>query len=102
MDILKGTSANFEEEVLNSQKPVLIDFYADWCGPCKMIAPIIEKIANENADIKVVKINVDDEQELAIKYGVMSIPTIVVIKEGKEVNRKVGLADKTEILNMVK
>jgi len=102
MDILKGTSANFEEEVLNSQKPVLIDFYADWCGPCKMIAPIIEKIANENADIKVVKINVDDEQELAIKYGIMSIPTLVVIKEGKEVNRKVGLADKTEILNMVK
>jgi len=102
MDILKGTSANFEEEVLNSQKPVLIDFYADWCGPCKMIAPIIEKIANENADIKVVKINVDDEQELAIKYGIVSIPTLVVIKEGKEENRKVGLADKTEILNMVK
>lgn len=102
MDILKGTSANFEEEVLNCKMPVLIDFYADWCGPCKMIAPIIEKIANENSDIKVVKINVDDEQELAIKYGVMSIPTIVVVKEGKEVNRKVGLADKTELLNLIK
>jgi len=102
MDILKGTSANFEEEVLNSQKPVLIDFYADWCGPCKMLSPIVEQFASENEDIKVVKINVDDEQDLAIEYGIMSIPTLVVIKNGQEANKAVGLISKDEINNLVK
>ena len=100
MEILKITSSNFEEEVLKSEKVVLIDFYAEWCGPCKMISPIVEAIANENADIKVVKVNVDDAQDLALKYEVMSIPTLVVIKNGIETNRTIGLADKTEILNM--
>ena len=100
MDILKVTNANFEQEVLKSEKPVLIDFYADWCGPCKMISPIVEAVAKENEDIKVVKVNVDDAQDLAIKYEVMSIPTLVVIKNGAEINRIIGLADKTEILNM--
>ena len=87
MEIIKANSANFEEEVLKSEKPVLIDFYADWCGPCKMLSPIIDEIAEENSDIKVVKVNVDDSQDLAMKYQVMSIPTLVVIKNGKEINR---------------
>ena len=102
MEILKVTSSNFEGEVLKSEKTVLIDFYADWCGPCKMISPIIEAVAKEKKDIKVVKVNVDDAQELAIQYDVMSIPTLVVIKNGEETKRVVGLVDKTEILNMVK
>ena len=102
MEILNVTSANFDEEVLKSDKTVLIDFYADWCGPCKMFAPIIESVANENEDVKVVKINVDNAQDLAIKYQVMSIPTVVIIKDGKEVNRNVGMASKSQILEMVK
>ena len=102
VEVLKVTSKNFEEEVLQSEKTVLVDFYADWCGPCKMLAPVIEEIANENEDIKVVKVNVDEEQELAVKYDVMSIPTSVVIKNGQEVDRIVGLTGKETILNMVK
>ena len=100
--IINVSSKNFETEVLNSEKTVLIDFYADWCGPCKMLSPVVEQFANENENIKVVKINVDDEQDLAIKYGVMSIPTLVVIKNGQEVNRSVGLVSKDDILNIVK
>lgn len=102
MEILKVTNSNFENEVLSSEKIVLVDFYADWCGPCKMLSPIIEEIAKENEDIKVVKINVDNEQELAIQYGVMSIPTVVAIKQGEEINRRIGLVDKKELLNMVR
>ena len=102
MEIMKVTSANFEEEVLNSDKTVLIDFYADWCGPCKAYSPIVEAVASENEDIKVVKINVDKAQDLAIQYQVMSIPTTVVIKEGKEVNRAVGMVSKSDLLEMVK
>ena len=102
MEIIKVTNSNFEKEVLKSEKTVLIDFYADWCGPCKMISPIVEAVAKEKQDIKVVKVNVDDAQDLAIQYDVMSIPTLVVIKEGQETNRVIGLADKTEILNMIK
>jgi len=102
MEIMKVTSANFEEEVLNSDKTVLIDFYADWCGPCKMFSPVVEAVATENEDIKVVKVNVDDAQDLAIQYQVMSIPTTVVIKEGKEVNRVVGMVSKSDLLEMVK
>lgn len=102
MEVMKVTSANFEEEVLNSDKTVLIDFYADWCGPCKMFSPIVESVAEENEDIKVVKIDVDNAQDLAIKYRVMSIPTIVVIKNGQEVNRNVGVVSKSEIVEMVR
>lgn len=102
MEILKVTSENFESEVLNSEKVVLVDFYADWCGPCKMLSPIVEKVAEENSDIKVVKINVDNAQDLAMKYQVMSIPTLVVIKNGKEINRHVGLIDKEEIIRLIK
>ena len=102
MEILKVTSENFESEVLQSDKPVLIDFYADWCGPCKMLSPIVDEVAEENTDIKVVKINVDNAQDLAMKYQVMSIPTLVVIKDGREVNRSVGLIDKTDIISLIK
>ena len=102
MEIMKVTSANFEEEVLNSDKTVLIDFYADWCGPCKAFSPVVESVASENEDIKVVKVNVDDAQDLAIKYQVMSIPTTVVIKNGQEVNRAVGMMSKSDLVEMVK
>ena len=96
---LKLNSGNFEKEVLNSEQPVLIDFYADWCGPCKMMSPIIEEIANElNGKAKVGKINVDQNQDLAMKYGIMSIPTIIIFKEGKETKRFVGVRDKEELL----
>ena len=102
MEVLKINNSNFEEEVLKSEKTVLVDFYAEWCGPCKMLVPVIEQIAKENEEIKVAKINVDDAQELAEKYGVMSIPTLVVIKKGRETKRQVGLASKSEILSMLK
>lgn len=97
---LNLNSENFEKEVLNSDKPVLVDFYADWCGPCKMMAPIIEEIAEELKEkAKVGKINVDANQELAMEYGVMSIPTLIIFRDGKEVKRFVGLRDKNELLN---
>ncbi len=102
MNIMKVSDENFEQEVLNSNIPVLVDFYADWCGPCKMLSPIVDEVAKENDDIKVVKVNVDESQNTAIKYQVMSIPTLVVIKNGNEVNRSVGLIDKEEVLNLVK
>ena len=102
MNIIKVSDENFEQEVLNSNIPVLVDFYADWCGPCKMLSPIVDEVAKENEDIKVVKVNVDESQNTAIKYQVMSIPTLVVIKNGNEVNRSVGLVDKQEVLNLVK
>ena len=102
MNVIKVNDNNFEEEVLKSNIPVLVDFYADWCGPCKMLSPTVDEVAVENDDIKVVKVNVDESQEVAIKYQVMSIPTLVVIKNGNEVNRSVGLIDKEEILSMIK
>lgn len=102
MSVLDVTNSNFEEEVLQSKETVLVDFYADWCGPCQMLSPIVDEVANEREDIKVCRINVDNEQDLAIKYDVMSIPTLVVIKNGEEVNRTVGLVDKNEILDIIK
>lgn len=102
MSVLDVTSENFEKEVLQSEKPVLVDFYADWCGPCKMLSPIVDQIATENDNIKVCRINIDDEQDLAIQYGIMSIPTLVIIKNGEEANRSVGVVGKSEILEMLK
>ena len=102
MEVLKANDNTFEQEVLKSSIPGLVDFYADWCGPCKMLSPTVDEVAAENDDIKVVKVNVDESQNTAIKYQVMSIPTLVVIKNGNEVNRSVGVIDKEEILNMIK
>lgn len=98
MSVLKITGENYEEEVLNSKEKVLIDFYADWCGPCKMMAPIVEEIAEELAGkIKVGKVNVDENQDLAMQYGIMSIPTLVVIENGKAVKTLVGFRSKQEL-----
>ena len=97
MSVLTITDNNFEDEVLNSDKTVLIDFYADWCGPCKMQSPVVDQIAEERADIKVGKVNVDDNPELAEKYEIMSIPTLLVIKNGAVAKQFVGLTSKGEI-----
>ena len=93
---------NFREEVLLSDKPVLLDFWAPWCGPCRMVVPIVEEIARERSDIKVGKINVDENPELAGQFGVMSIPTLVVMKNGKIVNQSMGAKPKRAILAMLK
>ncbi len=95
--ITNVTKENFDKEVMQAEGTVLIDFWAAWCGPCRMIAPAVEKIAEEHPEVKVCKINIDDEQELAIKYGVMSIPTLMVVKNGEIVNTAVGLRPKEEI-----
>ena len=101
MSVLHITKENFEAEVLKSDKPVLVDFFAAWCGPCKMIAPILDEIAEEREDIKVCKVNVDEEPELAAKYQVMSIPTLFVIKDGQVVNQALGARPKAQILAML-
>lgn len=94
-------NTNFENEVMNSEKPVLLDFWAAWCGPCRMVAPLVDEIAQERSDVKVGKINVDEEPELAARFGVMSIPTLVVMKDGKIVRQTVGARPKSEILAML-
>ncbi|MBE6551630.1 MAG: thioredoxin [Ruminococcaceae bacterium] len=98
MAIVKLNDNNFENEVIAKKGTALVDFYADWCGPCKMIAPIIEKIAEERSDIIVGKANVDDASELAARFGVMSIPTLIVFKDGKEAKRIIGYRAKEAIL----
>lgn len=101
MGVLKITSENFKSEVLESSQKVLIDFYADWCDPCKMIGPVVEEIAEEHSDVKVVKIDVDNAEDIAIKYQIMSIPTLVVVKDGQEVNRSIGLISKEKIEELI-
>lgn len=102
MSVIEVKKDSFETEVLKAEGTVLVDFFADWCGPCKMLGPVIEEIASEESEIKVCKVNVDNEPELAMKYGVMSIPTLVVIKNGNEENKSVGLVSKEEVLELIK
>lgn len=103
MQVITITSKNFENEVEKSDVPVLLDFWASWCGPCQMVSPIVDEIAeSSNGEFKVGKINVDEEQELAQGFNVMSIPTLMVIKNGKLVNQAVGVRSKQEILEMLK
>ena len=92
---------NFDEFVLNSDKPVLLDFWASWCGPCRLVSPLIEEIADERTDIRVGKVNVDENPELASRFGVMSIPTLVVVKNGQITNRSVGARPKAQILELL-
>ena len=94
MSVIDVKTADFEAEVLKSDKTVLVDFWAVWCGPCRMLSPVVDQVAEENPDIKVCKVNVDEEQQLAIKYGVMSIPTLLVFKGGELVNQSVGVIPK--------
>lgn len=101
MSVLNITKNNFQEEVMNSEKPVLLDFWAGWCGPCRMLSPVVDEIAEENDSIKVCKVNVDEQQELASEFQVMTIPTLVVIKNGQIQNRSMGVKPKEEILDMV-
>ncbi len=103
MSVLKISEENFEEEVMKSEKTVILDFYADWCGPCKMMSPIIDGVAEElGEEVKVGKVNTDENLELAQKFNIMSIPTIMIFKNGNVVKTFVGVTDKTELINAVK
>ena len=101
MSVIQINKNNFQNEVLNSEMPVLLDFWASWCGPCRMVSPIVDEIAAERGDIKVGKVNVDEQPELAAQFGVMSIPTLVVMKGGKVANQMVGARPKSQILAML-
>ena len=101
MSVMEITKDNFQQKVVHSDKPVLLDFWASWCGPCRMVSPIIDQIAQERTDIAVGKINIDQQQELAAAFGVMSIPTLVVVKDGKIAAQTVGAQPKANILRML-
>lgn len=101
MSVIEINSQNFKDEIINSDKTVLIDFWAAWCGPCRMVGPIIDEVAAEREDIKVAKINIDEEPELAEAFNIMSIPTMVVVKDGKVVNRAMGARPKNQILSLL-
>ena len=101
MSVIKVNKDNFDE-VIKDERVLLLDFYADWCGPCRMLSPIVDKIAEEHPEIKVCKVNVDEEEELAMRFEVMSIPTLVVIKNGEVVNKSVGALPEARILAMFK
>ena len=101
-NVITVTSENFESEVLNSDKPVLVDFWASWCGPCRMLSPIVDEIAEEVQTIKIGKVNVDEQQDLAGKFGVMSIPTLILFKNGQPVNKSVGAKSKAALLDFIK
>ena len=101
MSIIHIDQKNFNQEVLNSTQPVLLDFWASWCGPCRMLSPILEKVAQERPDVKVCKVNIDEQPDLASQYQVFSIPTLMVMKNGKVVNQSVGVRPKGQILGML-
>lgn len=101
-NVITVTSENFESEVLNSEKPVLVDFWASWCGPCRMLSPIVDEIAEEVQTLKIGKVNVDEQQDLAGKFGVMSIPTLILFKNGQPVNKSVGAKSKAALLDFIK
>ena len=101
MSLVKLNKSSFNE-LVNQDKPVLIDFYAEWCGPCRMVSPVIEEIAGERSDVVVGKVNVDSEPELAREFSVYSIPTLVVLRDGREVSRRVGVGSKDQILEMLR
>ena len=101
MAVVKLTTANFDQEVLQADRPVLVDFYADWCGPCKMMGPVVEEISGELDDVKVCKINIDEQMSIAQKYGVMSIPTFIVFKNGDVADKKMGAMPKSAVLSML-
>ena len=101
MSVITITKENFDQQVLQSTKPVLLDFWASWCGPCRMLSPVVDEIAQENDTIAVGKVNVDEQPELASQFGVMSIPTLMVFKDGKAVSTSVGVVPKAKILSML-
>ncbi|MCD8197376.1 MAG: thioredoxin [Lachnospiraceae bacterium] len=101
MSVITINQSNFQEEVLASDKPVLLDFWASWCGPCRMVSPLVDEIAAERSDIKVGKVNVDEQPELAAQFKVMSIPTLVVMKDGKVANQAIGAMPKNQILDLL-
>ena len=101
MKVINVTKNNFNEEVLSSSKPVLIDFNANWCGPCRMLGPILEEISNEIDNVKIVSVNIDNEEDLARQYGVMSIPCLVLIENGQEKRRSVGLMPKDDVKRFI-
>jgi thioredoxin 1 len=100
MAIVHANDETFHNEV-NSSKVVLVDFYADWCGPCKALAPILESIDEDRANVKIIKVNVDEAEKISRSYGVMSIPTLIVFKDGKEISKNIGLLSKDEVMNMI-
>ena len=101
MSAIHITKQNFQEEVVQSSKPVLLDFWASWCGPCRMVSPIVEEIAQERPDVKVCKINIDEQRELAEQFQIMSIPTLMVVRDGRVVRQAVGARPKNQILSML-
>ena len=101
MSAINIDKTNFQSEVLNADKPVLLDFWAPWCGPCRMVGPVVEEIAQERSDIKVGKVNVDEQPQLAAQFQIMSIPTLLVFRDGKLVNQMVGARPKAQILSML-
>ena len=101
MAVINITLENFEAEVIKSEKTVLVDFWAPWCGPCRMLSPVVDEIGEERADIKVGKVNVDEQEELAMRFGIMSIPTLIVFKNGEPVKKTMGVQPKAAIIEMV-
>ena len=101
MKVMNITKSNFQQEVLNSHETVLVDFWASWCGPCRMLAPVVDEIAEENPNLKVCKVNIDEQPELASQFQIMSIPTLMVFKDGKAVNQSLGVQPKKKILSMI-